>query len=201
MTSGIETCISGEYTTITNCLALSPSSHKTCKWGVKHGESNISLWITQIRILKKFLQTNVCFPSSHRIGSTGEHWMSSPSYSVSIGFNSSTNLALVIADVTVWSLLDRASWKTEPQTCGGNLRATTQPQDLKSPGYPKNYPGGLECLYILTAQQGRIITLEVSYQLVYHMPSKLKYAGKCPLAFWKWPETMKACLLNHRQHP
>ncbi|KAG8295757.1 calcium ion binding [Homalodisca vitripennis] len=55
----------------------------------------------------------------------------------------------------------RASWKTEPQTCGGNLRATPQPQTLKSPGYPQNYPGGLECLYILTAQQGRIITLEI----------------------------------------
>ncbi|XP_054265760.1 uncharacterized protein LOC128988471 [Macrosteles quadrilineatus] len=55
----------------------------------------------------------------------------------------------------------RASWKTEPQSCGGNLRATPQPQILKSPGYPQHYPGGLECLYILTAQQGRIITLEV----------------------------------------
>lgn len=56
----------------------------------------------------------------------------------------------------------RASWKTEPQSCGGNLRATTQPQTLTSPGYPQNYPGGLECLYTITAQPGRIITLEVS---------------------------------------
>lgn len=45
--------------------------------------------------------------------------------------------------------------------CGGNLRATTQPQSLTSPGYPNNYPGGLECLYTITAQTGRIITLEV----------------------------------------
>ncbi|XP_071439306.1 uncharacterized protein uif isoform X2 [Hetaerina americana] len=55
----------------------------------------------------------------------------------------------------------RASWKTEPQSCGGILRATPQAQLLTSPGYPQNYPGGLECLYIITAQVGRIMTLEV----------------------------------------
>lgn len=59
----------------------------------------------------------------------------------------------------------RASWKTEPQTCGGILRATPQGQVLTSPGYPNNYPGGLECLYILTAQIGRIMTLEVSERM------------------------------------
>lgn len=55
----------------------------------------------------------------------------------------------------------RASWKTEPQVCGGTLRATTQPQILTSPAYPQQYPGGLECLYILQAQTGRIMTLEI----------------------------------------
>ncbi|XP_069668601.1 uncharacterized protein uif isoform X2 [Periplaneta americana] len=55
----------------------------------------------------------------------------------------------------------RASWKTEPQTCGGVLRATPQPQTLTSPGYPQDYPGGLECLYIIGAQIGRIVTLEI----------------------------------------
>lgn len=55
----------------------------------------------------------------------------------------------------------RASWKTEPQTCGGSLRATSQPQVLTSPGYPHSYPGGLECLYVLVAAPGRIITLEI----------------------------------------
>ncbi|XP_012280254.1 sushi, von Willebrand factor type A, EGF and pentraxin domain-containing protein 1 [Orussus abietinus] len=55
----------------------------------------------------------------------------------------------------------RASWKTEPQACGGNFSATPQFQTLTSPGYPQNYPGGLECLYILQAQPGRIISLEI----------------------------------------
>lgn len=55
----------------------------------------------------------------------------------------------------------RASWKTEAQKCGGNLQATPQGQVLASPGYPHNYPGGLECLYIIRAQPGRIISLEV----------------------------------------
>lgn len=55
----------------------------------------------------------------------------------------------------------RATWKTEPQNCGGTLRATAHGQILTSPGYPKMYPGGLECLYIIQAQPGRIISLEV----------------------------------------
>lgn len=55
----------------------------------------------------------------------------------------------------------RATWKTEPQNCGGVLRATAQGQVLTSSGYPKQYPAGLECLYILEAQAGRIITVEV----------------------------------------
>lgn len=67
----------------------------------------------------------------------------------------------------VITYLYRASWKTEPQICGGNLRATTQPQPLTSPGYPSNYPGGLECLYTITAQDGRIITLEVQLYFVH----------------------------------
>ncbi|XP_072385212.1 uncharacterized protein uif isoform X2 [Diabrotica undecimpunctata] len=55
----------------------------------------------------------------------------------------------------------RASWKTEPQICGGTLRATPQGQVLTSPGYPEQYPGGLECLYVIQSQGGKIITLEV----------------------------------------
>lgn len=43
----------------------------------------------------------------------------------------------------------------------GTLRATPQGQILKSPGYPDQYPGGLECLYIIRSQNGRIITLEI----------------------------------------
>lgn len=41
------------------------------------------------------------------------------------------------------------------------MRATPQPQTLTSPGYPQDYPGGLECLYIIGAQIGRIVTLEI----------------------------------------
>lgn len=55
----------------------------------------------------------------------------------------------------------RATWKTEPQNCGGTLRATAQGQILTSPNYPKQYAGGLECLYIIEAQSGKIISLEV----------------------------------------
>ena len=34
-------------------------------------------------------------------------------------------------------------------------------QYMNSPNYPREYPGGLECLHTITAAQGNIITLEV----------------------------------------
>ncbi|XP_058454733.1 uncharacterized protein LOC131432461 isoform X2 [Malaya genurostris] len=55
----------------------------------------------------------------------------------------------------------RATWKTELQTCGGTLQASAQGQLLNSPGYPKSYPGGLECLYVIKAQSGRLVSLEI----------------------------------------
>ena len=41
----------------------------------------------------------------------------------------------------------RASWRTEAQTCGGDLVATPAPQILASPNYPRNYPGKKWLLY------------------------------------------------------
>ncbi|KAK7873875.1 hypothetical protein R5R35_005737 [Gryllus longicercus] len=78
-------------------------------------------------------------------------------------FISASNFMIVkfSTDASVERKGFRASWKTEPQTCGGILHATPQSQELVSPGYPQDYPGGLECLYIISAQIGRIITLEV----------------------------------------
>lgn len=32
---------------------------------------------------------------------------------------------------------------------------------MKSPNYPGEYPGGLECLYTISASQGKVITLEI----------------------------------------
>lgn len=76
------------------------------------------------------------------------------------------NIYEMIKFTTVFNVIRRASWKTEQQTCGGSLRATTQPQTLTSPGYPQNYPGGLECLYTIIAQPGQIITLEVRWLIL-----------------------------------
>ncbi|KAH1029275.1 hypothetical protein HUJ05_002540 [Dendroctonus ponderosae] len=78
-------------------------------------------------------------------------------------FVSASNFMIVkfSTDASVEKKGFRASWKTEPQICGGTLRATPQGQILKSPGYPDQYPGGLECLYIIRSQNGRIITLEI----------------------------------------
>ena len=62
-----------------------------------------------------------------------------------------------------------ASWitSTEGQSCGGDLNALASPQILASPGYNNNpsidseYPGGLECLHIIKAPKGQIITMEI----------------------------------------
>lgn len=78
-------------------------------------------------------------------------------------FITASNFMIVkfISDGSVERKGFRATWKTEPQACGGTLRASPSGQVLTSPGYPKQYPGGLECLYILEAQPGRIISVEV----------------------------------------
>lgn len=78
-------------------------------------------------------------------------------------FVSASNFMIIkfSSDASVEKKGFRASWKTEAQKCGGSLQATPQGQVLTSPGYPQNYPGGLECLYIIRAQPGRIMSLEV----------------------------------------
>ncbi|XP_074599235.1 sushi, von Willebrand factor type A, EGF and pentraxin domain-containing protein uif isoform X2 [Brevipalpus obovatus] len=55
----------------------------------------------------------------------------------------------------------RASWKTEPIKCGGELFAQNTAQVITSPFYPESYPGALECVHIITAPQGKMITLEI----------------------------------------
>ncbi|KAL7042588.1 hypothetical protein ACKWTF_001212 [Chironomus riparius] len=77
----------------------------------------------------------------------------------------------------------RATWKTEPQNCGGTLRATAQGQILTSPGYPKNYAGGLECLYIIEAQPGKIISLEMQdIEVNYERDYLLVRDGSSPMS-------------------
>ncbi|XP_040577922.1 uncharacterized protein uif [Lepeophtheirus salmonis] len=55
----------------------------------------------------------------------------------------------------------RASWRTETQDCGGKLIATEKEKIFTSPNYPNEYPGGLECLYTISASKKKVITLEI----------------------------------------
>lgn len=55
----------------------------------------------------------------------------------------------------------RASWKTEPIRCGGELFAMPSAQVITNPLFPEPAPGGLECVYVITAPVGKTITLEV----------------------------------------
>ena len=42
-----------------------------------------------------------------------------------------------------------------PSACGGTLVATSEDQELISPGYPDSYPDSLECTWTLTAGPAR----------------------------------------------
>lgn len=46
-------------------------------------------------------------------------------------------------------------------TCGGILTAQTYSQTLSTPNYPNPYPNGLECVWIIEAPKGQLITLDV----------------------------------------
>ncbi|XP_015790438.1 uncharacterized protein LOC107367263 isoform X1 [Tetranychus urticae] len=78
-------------------------------------------------------------------------------------FVTASNLMIVKfrSDSSVEKRGFRASWKTEPIKCGGELYAQANAQVITSPFYPEPYPGGLECVHIITAPQGKTITLEV----------------------------------------
>ncbi|KAK8759806.1 hypothetical protein V5799_028927, partial [Amblyomma americanum] len=49
----------------------------------------------------------------------------------------------------------------KPVKCGGELMAQPSAQVLNSPMYPEPYPGGLECLWVITAPPSKIISLEI----------------------------------------
>lgn len=78
-------------------------------------------------------------------------------------FTTASNLMIVKfrSDASVEKKGFRASWKTEIVRCGGELLAMPNAQLFNSPLYPQPYPGGLECLYIISAPSSKIITLEV----------------------------------------
>lgn len=79
-------------------------------------------------------------------------------------FTTGSNLMIIKfrSDASVEKRGFRASWKTEPLKCGGEFTAQNNAQFINSPQYPNYYPGGLECVYVITASQGKTITLEVT---------------------------------------
>ena len=78
-------------------------------------------------------------------------------------FTSASNFMIVRfrSDATVEKNGFRASWKTEKLSCGEQLKALPQGKELTSPGYPQAYPGGLECLYVISAPLGKVVTLVI----------------------------------------
>jgi len=135
-----------------------------CKWTLEGPQGhNILLQFQEFETEKTFDTVQILVGGRTEDTSVNLATLSGKQDLANRSFVSASNFMIVkfSTDASVEKKGFRASWKTEPQVCGGNLRATPQGQVLKSPGYPEQYPGGLECLYIIRAQGGRIITLEV----------------------------------------
>jgi hypothetical protein len=135
-----------------------------CKWTLEGPQGhNILLQFQEFETEKSFDTVQILVGGRTEDTSVNLATLSGRQDLTNRSFVSASNFMIIkfSTDASVERKGFRASWKTEPQTCGGKLRATPQAQVLTSPGYPDQYPGGLECLYIIHAQNGRIITLEI----------------------------------------
>lgn len=135
-----------------------------CKWTLEGPQgSNIVLQFQEFETEKTFDTVQILVGGRTEDKSVSLATLSGKEDLANKPFVTASNFMIVkfTSDGSVERKGFRATWKTEPQNCGGTLRATAQGQILTSPGYPKQYPGGLECLYIIQAQPGRIISLEV----------------------------------------
>ncbi|XP_055681349.1 sushi, von Willebrand factor type A, EGF and pentraxin domain-containing protein 1 isoform X2 [Lutzomyia longipalpis] len=135
-----------------------------CKWTLEGPQgSNIVLQFQEFDTEKTFDTVQVLVGGRTEDKSVSLATLSGKLDLTSKPFVTASNFMIVkfVTDGSVERKGFRATWKTEPQVCSGTLQATSQGQILTSPGYPKVYPGGLECLYIIQAQAGRIISLEV----------------------------------------
>ena len=74
----------------------------------------------------------------------------------------------------------RASWRTEAQTCGGDLVATPAPQILASPNYPRNYPGKKWLLYPWSISR----TTDIQRELFFKNSKVLGLGRQIGLKFW-----------------
>ncbi|KAK9718535.1 CUB domain [Popillia japonica] len=136
----------------------------SCKWTLEGPQGhNILLQFQEFETEKTFDTVQILAGGRTEDTSVNLATLSGKPDLTNRSFVSASNFMIIkfSTDATVERKGFRASWKTEPQICGGILRATPQGQVLTSPGYPDQYPGGLECLYIIQAQSGRIITLEI----------------------------------------
>lgn len=140
------------------------SSLSKCKWTLEGPQgSNIVLQFQEFDTEKTFDTVQILVGGRTEDKSVSLATLSGKLDIANKPYVTASNFMIVkfVSDGSVERKGFRATWKTEPQNCGGTIRATSQGQILTSPGFPKVYPGGLECLYIIEAQPGRIISIEV----------------------------------------
>jgi len=139
------------------------SSLSDCKWTLEAPEGHsIVLQFSEFETEKGFDTVQVLGGARTEASAVSIATLSGRLNS-SFLFTSASNFMIVKfrTDASVEKKGFRATWKTEPQNCGGNLRASTHSQILTSPGYPNGYPGGLECVYVIDSPPGKLITLKI----------------------------------------
>ncbi|CAG7724478.1 unnamed protein product [Allacma fusca] len=134
-----------------------------CKWTLEAPEGHsIVLQFSEFETEKGFDTVQVLGGARTEVAAVSIATLSGRLNSSAV-FTSASNFMIVKfrSDASVEKKGFRATWKTEPQSCGGTLKATVHPQILTSPGYPNAYPGGLECVYVINAPTSKLITLKV----------------------------------------
>uniref|UniRef100_A0A182Y3Y1 Notch n=1 Tax=Anopheles stephensi TaxID=30069 RepID=A0A182Y3Y1_ANOST len=140
------------------------TSLRSCKWTLEGPQgSNIILQFQEFDTEKNFDTVQILVGSRTEDTAVSLATLSGKSDVPNRTFITASNFMIIkfTSDGSVEKKGFRATWKTEPQTCGGVLQASKQEQYLKSPGFPQAYPGGIECLYVISARKGYTVSLDV----------------------------------------
>jgi len=139
-------------------------SNLNCKWTLEAPLGNgIVLQITEFDTEQNFDTVHVLAGASTEEHSVSLATLSGSQVNTSRVYVTASNHMIIKfnTDGAVEKKGFRATWKTEGIRCGGELFARQSPQVITSPMYPDAFPGGLECVYILSAPSNRMITIEL----------------------------------------
>lgn len=139
-------------------------SNLNCKWQIESPLGNgIVLQITEFETEQNFDTVQILAGARTEEHSVSLATLSGSQVNTSRVYVTASNHMIIKmnTDGAIEKRGFRASWKTESIRCGGELFARQTPQVITSPMFPDVFPGGLECVYVLTAPSNRMITIEL----------------------------------------